>query len=60
MKKKENLKECINCTYYNDKKCAHSSNLGVEIKYRVEHPLFLKTPEELNTDNNCSNYNEKS
>ncbi len=60
MKKKENIKECANCAHFNDKKCTHPTNIGIEIKYRIETTLFLKTPEELNADNNCKNYHEKS
>ncbi len=42
MKKKENIKECANCAHFNDKKCTHPTNIGIEIKYRIETTLFLK------------------
>lgn len=46
--------KCNTCKFCIDKECAHSSNIGVKVKYRTETPFFIKPIEELKK--NCKNY----
>ena len=49
--------ECAKCIY-NGEKCTHKSNEGLIVKYRIETPVYLKTPNELNKEGKCPNYVE--
>lgn len=49
-------KKCSDCKHLIKKECTHTSNKGLKIQYRYETPFFVKTPEELNTKGDCTNY----
>lgn len=51
-------KKCIDCKYYNGAECTHTTNLGLRVKYRQEYTYFIKTPEILNSDGKCKNYEQ--
>lgn len=55
---KKNIKKCIDCKYYNGAECTHTINLGLRVKYRQEYTYFIKTPEILNSDGKCKNYEQ--
>lgn len=53
--KKSNKTECAACKYFTGE-CTHKSNIGIRVKYRQETAFFVKTPEELNAEGECKNY----
>ncbi len=58
--KKKNIKECVDCKWFKGSNCTHKTNLGIEIKYRIEKPVLLKSVEELNQNKDCENHHAKT
>lgn len=53
-KKKQN--KCEQCKFYDGVNCFHHTNIGLQVKYRLEEEFFIKNIEELNKNGNCKNY----
>lgn len=50
--------KCINCKYHSGNECTHSSNMGLRVKYLQEYTYYIRTPETLNADGKCLNYEQ--
>lgn len=47
---------CKNCKHYDYDLCDHPSNIKVEIDYNAYYKVNIKRCNELNSDNNCQNF----
>lgn len=56
--KSKKCKKCANCKHFNGNECTHRSNLGLKVKYSQEYTYYIKTPEILNADGKCLNYEQ--